>query len=42
MSASAVVMMLLSIVLVWGGLGAAIVNLTRSREALPSETHRDL
>lgn len=43
MSAVAVVMMVLAMVIIWGGLAVAIVNLTRSRD-LPErdEVRRDL
>lgn len=42
MSASAVIMMIVSIVLVWGGLVVAIVHLKRSPAAVPGEIDRDL
>ena len=42
MSTSAVIMLILTIVLVWGGLVAAILSL-RSRPTPPAEdVHRDL
>ena len=43
MSAAAVVMMVLAMVIIWGGLAVAIINLTRSRD-LPErdEVRRDL
>ena len=42
MSTSAVIMLILTIVLVWGGLAAAILSL-RSRPTPPAEdVHRDL
>ena len=42
MSTSAIVMMIVTIVLVWGGLTVAIVSL-RSRPTPPAEdVHRDL
>lgn len=43
MTASAIVMMLVAILIIWGGLTAAIVNLRRSPD-LPhaDEIHRDL
>ena len=42
MSTSAVVMLIVTIVLVWGGLAAAILSL-RSRPTPPAEDiHRDL
>lgn len=42
MSASAIMMMILSIVLVWGGMVAAVVNLMRRSGKVPGETQRDL
>jgi hypothetical protein len=43
MSGDAILMMLLAMVVIWGGLVAALVNLQRSPD-LPSqeEVHRDL
>lgn len=41
MSGSAVVMMIVSIAIVWGGLAAAIVNLRRSGRPV-HDPHRDL
>lgn len=37
MSATAIVMMIISMITVWGGLVAAIVNLARHPEAADSE-----
>jgi hypothetical protein len=42
MSADAVVMMVVSMVVLWGGLAAAIVNIVRFRGVEPSESMRDL
>jgi hypothetical protein len=42
MSAEAVVMMLVAMVLVWGGLAAAIVNLRRGRPGQARDVRRDL
>lgn len=43
MSAGAILMMLLAMVVLWGGLGAAIVNLNRSSDnGEVQEPHRDL
>lgn len=41
MSGAAVVMMIVSILIVWGGLAAAIVNLRRGSGPGP-DIHRDL
>ncbi|MCD6639120.1 MAG: methionine/alanine import family NSS transporter small subunit [Nocardioides sp.] len=44
MSTAAVIMMIVAILVVWGGLVVAIVNLNRSPSAVPDvdEVHRDL
>jgi hypothetical protein len=43
MSAEAVVMMVVAIVVLWGGLVLALLNLRRSPDLpLESEVHRDL
>jgi hypothetical protein len=42
MSAGAILMMLLAMVVLWGGLGAAVVNLNRSDDGEVQEPHRDL
>lgn len=43
MSASAIVMMLVAMLVIWGGLALAITNLNRRSEThARSEVHRDL
>lgn len=42
MNGSAVVMMIVSLVVIWGGLGLAVVNLSRYRGEEPDEISRDL
>jgi hypothetical protein len=43
MDAGAIVMMLLAMLVIWGGLAAAILNLSRSDDTpTPEELHRDL
>lgn len=43
MNTSAVVMMIVAILVIWGGLGLAILNLRRSPDApREDELHRDL
>ncbi len=42
MSGPAVVMMIVAMVVIWGGLGLAVVNLSRYRGEEPGETARDL
>ncbi|MDN5797391.1 MAG: methionine/alanine import family NSS transporter small subunit [Intrasporangium sp.] len=42
MSAAAIVMMLLAMLVLWGGLALAILNLNRSEEGEVAEVHRDL
>ncbi len=42
MTASAIVMMLIAISVVWGGLALAIRNINRTTRDEPDEVHRDL
>ena len=42
MSTEAIIMMIVAIVVLWGGLGLAILNLTRHGPHSPEEFHRDL
>ena len=42
MSTAAVVMMLVAMLVLWGGLAAAIVNISRYQGPEPDEVHRDL
>ena len=42
MSGDAIAMMVLAIAVLWGGLGAAIVNIVRFKGREPQETMRDL
>lgn len=43
MSGSAIVMMLLAMVVIWGGLALAVLNLSRSEDTpRTEELHRDL
>ncbi|WP_372594260.1 methionine/alanine import family NSS transporter small subunit [Actinotalea sp.] len=42
MSGSAVVMMIVAMVVIWGGLGLAVVNLSRYSGEEPGEAPRDL
>lgn len=42
MSTAAILMMLLAMVVLWGGLGLAIFNLNRSDKGVSPEPHRDL
>ncbi|SFS07269.1 Putative methionine and alanine importer, small subunit [Agrococcus baldri] len=42
MSGDAVAMMVLAMVVLWGGLGAAIVNIVRFKGREPQESMRDL
>lgn len=43
MSGSAIVMMLLAMLIIWGGLALAVVNLSRSKDTpRTEELHRDL
>lgn len=42
MSAAAVVMMLIAMTVLWGGLAAAIWNISRLRGEEPRSVHRDL
>lgn len=42
MSGDAIVMMVVAMVVLWGGLAAAIVNIVRFKGPEPTETMRDL
>jgi cell division protein FtsX len=42
MTTSAIVMMVLAILVVWGGLALAIRNINRTTREEPDEVHRDL
>ena len=43
MSSTAIVMMLIAMIILWGGLALAIWNITRSgRGTVPEVDHRDL
>ncbi len=42
MSTSAIVMMLIAMLILWGGLALAIWNITRHPGGEPGEAHRDL
>ncbi len=42
MNGPAIAMMIVSMLVIWGGLGLAVLNLTRFRGAEPEETIRDL
>ncbi|WP_299928776.1 methionine/alanine import family NSS transporter small subunit [uncultured Nocardioides sp.] len=42
MSTSAVVMMLIAMLVLWGGLGVAIWNINRYQGEEPESVHRDL
>ncbi|QBR92825.1 methionine/alanine import family NSS transporter small subunit [Nocardioides euryhalodurans] len=43
MNASAVVLMLVAMLVIWGGLAVAVVNLNRSKDTpTADEVHRDL
>lgn len=42
MTASAIVMMLIAMLVVWGGLALAIRNIARTTREDPDEVHRDL
>jgi hypothetical protein len=42
MTTSAIIMMIIAIVVVWGGLALAIRNLSRTTREEPDEVHRDL
>ena len=42
MSTSAIVMMVLAMIILWGGLGLAIWNISKFRGAEPDRTQRDL
>jgi len=42
MTTSAILMMIVAMLVVWGGLALAIVNLVRTPREAPDEFHRDL
>ena len=42
MSTSAVIMMIVAMLVLWGGLGLAIWNISRSRSEQPDTAYRDL
>ncbi|WP_332667158.1 methionine/alanine import family NSS transporter small subunit [Aeromicrobium sp.] len=42
MSTSAVVMMVVAMLVLWGGLALAILNVARTTREEPDEVHRDL
>lgn len=42
MTTSAVVMMVVAMLVLWGGLALAIVNVARTGREEPDEVHRDL
>ena len=42
MSTSAIVMMLVAMLVLWGGLAAAIWNINRYQGEEPEQVHRDL
>lgn len=42
MSTSAIIMMLIAMLILWGGLALAIVNITRYRGEEPEMVQRDL
>jgi hypothetical protein len=42
MTTSAIVMMVIAMLVVWGGLALAIRNITRTTREEPDEVHRDL
>ncbi|HEY9563392.1 MAG TPA: methionine/alanine import family NSS transporter small subunit [Nocardioides sp.] len=42
MSTEAIIMMIVAMLVIWGGLAAAIVNLSRSGRPGVAEIHRDL
>ncbi len=44
MTTTAIVMMVISMLVLWGGLGLAILNISRSdrHEPGPADAHRDL
>lgn len=42
MSTSAIIMMLIAMLILWGGLAAAIWNIIRWKGEEPQEVHRDL
>ena len=42
MNTSAIVMMIIAMVVLWGGLAMAILNIARTTREEPGEVHRDL
>ncbi|QIX25186.1 methionine/alanine import family NSS transporter small subunit [Nocardioides sp. JQ2195] len=42
MSSTAIIMMLVAMLVIWGGLGLAVMNLMRSTPPTPDEIRRDL
>ncbi|MFC7359596.1 methionine/alanine import family NSS transporter small subunit [Nocardioides astragali] len=42
MSTSAIIMMLIAMLILWGGLAIAIWNISRYQGEEPQEVHRDL
>ena len=42
MSTAAVVMMIVAMLVVWGGLALAVVHVSRAGREEPDEVHRDL
>lgn len=42
MSTGAIIMMIIAILVLWGGLAAATINLSRSKDGEVAEAHRDL
>jgi hypothetical protein len=42
MTADAIILMIVSMIVLWGGLAAAIVNIVRFKGAEPPEAMRDL
>lgn len=42
MSTAAVVMMIIAILVVWGGLALAVLNISRTTQEEPTEVQRDL
>ncbi len=42
MSTSAIIMMVIAMLVLWGGLALAVLNISSRRGEEPSETHRDL
>lgn len=42
MSTEAIIMMVVAMIVLWGGLGLAILNLVRHDPGSPEDFHRDL